>query len=47
MAERAHGKISEIPSSHAVYVSHPNVVAALIEKAAQSAEIRQSADIKK
>jgi pimeloyl-ACP methyl ester carboxylesterase len=47
MAERAHGKISEIPSSHAVYVSHPNVVAALIEKAAQSAQTSQSADIKK
>jgi len=35
MAERAHAKISEIASSHAVYVSHPKVVAALIEKAAQ------------
>ena len=47
MAERAHGKISEISSSHAVYVSHPNVVAALIEKAAQSPDGKQSADIKK
>lgn len=36
MAERAHAKVSEIAASHAVYVSHPKVVAALIEKAASS-----------
>jgi pimeloyl-ACP methyl ester carboxylesterase len=44
MAERAHAKISEIASSHAVYVSHPKVVAALIEKAAQGASVKASAD---
>ncbi len=40
MAERAHAKISEIASSHAVYVSHAKVVAALIEKAAQGASAK-------
>ncbi len=40
MAERAHAKVSEIASSHAVYVSHPKIVAALIEKAAQGASTR-------
>jgi pimeloyl-ACP methyl ester carboxylesterase len=44
MAERAHAKISEIASSHAVYVSHPKVVAALIEKAAQGASAKSTAN---
>ncbi len=47
MAERAHATVSEIASSHAVYVSHPKVVAALIEKAAQGASAKQNADSKK
>ena len=38
MAERAHAKITEIASSHAVFLSHPKVVASLIEKAATSAQ---------
>jgi hypothetical protein len=37
MGKRTGGKVSEIKSSHAVYVSHPKEVAALIETAAQSA----------
>lgn len=44
MAERAHAKISEIASSHAVYVSHPKAVAALIEKAAQGATAKANAE---
>ena len=44
MAERAHAKISEITASHAVFVSHPKVVAALIEKAAQSASTKSAAN---
>jgi pimeloyl-ACP methyl ester carboxylesterase len=44
MAERAHAKISEIASSHAVYVSHPKVLAALIEKAAQDAATKAAAE---
>jgi pimeloyl-ACP methyl ester carboxylesterase len=37
MAERAKAKISDVNASHAVYVSQPRVVAALIEKAAREA----------
>jgi pimeloyl-ACP methyl ester carboxylesterase len=37
MGKRTGGKVSEIKSSHAVYVSHPKEVAALIETAANSA----------
>jgi pimeloyl-ACP methyl ester carboxylesterase len=44
MAERAHAKVSEVASSHAVYVSHPKVVAALIEKAAQGAPDKSTAN---
>jgi hypothetical protein len=44
MAERAHAKISEIASSHAVFLSHPKVVAALIEKAAQGASSKAAAN---
>jgi pimeloyl-ACP methyl ester carboxylesterase len=35
MSERAGSTVVEAPGSHAIYVSQPNVVAALIEKAAQ------------
>jgi len=34
MAKRAGATITEVAGSHAVYVSQPNAVAALIEKAA-------------
>ena len=34
-AERSHAAVIELASSHAVYISHPAEVAALIEKAAQ------------
>jgi hypothetical protein len=36
MAERAKSIIAESPGSHAIYVSRPEPVVALIEKAAQS-----------
>ncbi len=36
MAQRAGAVVSEVPGSHAVYVSQPQAVAALIEKAAAS-----------
>jgi len=35
MYQRSHSEVIELPSSHAVYMSHPTEVAALIEKAAQ------------
>jgi pimeloyl-ACP methyl ester carboxylesterase len=35
MSERAGSTVVEAPGSHAIYVSQPNAVAALIEKAAQ------------
>jgi len=35
MYRRAHSQVIELPSSHAVYMSHPAEVAALIERAAQ------------
>jgi pimeloyl-ACP methyl ester carboxylesterase len=34
MAERAGAKVTEAPGSHAIYVSHPQVVASLIKQAA-------------
>ncbi len=34
MAQRAHATVVETPGSHSVYVSHPEAVASLIEKAA-------------
>jgi pimeloyl-ACP methyl ester carboxylesterase len=37
MAARAHATVTETPGSHAIYVSNPKVVAALIEQAAQGA----------
>ncbi|MED7828954.1 alpha/beta hydrolase, partial [Streptomyces chiangmaiensis] len=36
MAKRAHAHIEEIPSSHAVTVSHPGAVTHIIEKAART-----------
>ena len=38
MARRAGAKSLETPGSHAIYVSNPAVVAALIERAAAAAE---------
>jgi hypothetical protein len=35
MYKRSNATVIELPSSHAVYMSHPAEVAALIEKAAQ------------
>ncbi len=37
MAARAHAQVTEVHGSHAVYVSKPEAVAAIIEKAVQSA----------
>ena len=37
MAQRAGSTVSEVPGSHAVYVSQPQAVASLIEKAASGA----------
>ena len=38
MAHRAKSEAIELPASHAVFLSHPKEVAALIEKAAQAAD---------
>jgi hypothetical protein len=38
MYKRSHSITIEIPSSHAVYMSHPREVAAMIEKAAAEAK---------
>ena len=35
-ADRMHAHTSQIDSSHAVYISHPEAVADLIEQAAQA-----------
>jgi pimeloyl-ACP methyl ester carboxylesterase len=34
MAERAGAKVTEVPGSHAIYVSQPEVVAEIIKDAA-------------
>jgi len=34
MAKRAGATVAEVPGSHAIYVSNPNAVPALIEQAA-------------
>jgi hypothetical protein len=34
MAKRAGATVVEVPGSHAIYISNPNAVAALIEQAA-------------
>jgi hypothetical protein len=36
MASRAGANVVEVPGSHAIYVSRPDAVAALIAKAAES-----------
>ncbi|GAB0101419.1 alpha/beta hydrolase [Nocardia sp. JMUB6875] len=36
MAERAHAQVTEVDASHSVAVSHPDLVAGVIERAAQS-----------
>jgi hypothetical protein len=41
MSERADATVEEAAGSHAIYVSRPDVVAALIEKAAS--EVRSAA----
>jgi len=38
MTSRAKSKTTELPGSHAVFISHPKEVAALIEKAANAAD---------
>jgi pimeloyl-ACP methyl ester carboxylesterase len=40
MSKRAGSTVIEVKGSHAIYVSHPKDVAALIEKAAQGAARR-------
>ncbi|MGH8612128.1 MAG: alpha/beta fold hydrolase [Gammaproteobacteria bacterium] len=42
MAERAGSTVVEVAGSHAIYVSQPNAVAALIEKAAQGGKAAAS-----
>jgi pimeloyl-ACP methyl ester carboxylesterase len=44
MAERAHARISEVASSHAVFLSHPKIVAALIERTAQGVSRKAAAN---
>jgi hypothetical protein len=39
MSERAGSTVVEVKGSHAVYVSKPEAVAALIEKAAEGVEL--------
>jgi hypothetical protein len=39
MAERAGSTVVEVAASHAVYVSHPAAVAALIEQAATTRRV--------
>jgi pimeloyl-ACP methyl ester carboxylesterase len=43
MAKRAKAKTVEVKSSHVAYMSHPKETAKLIEEAATSAPIHQSA----
>ena len=38
MAKRAKAETIELPGSHAIFLSHPKEVAALIEKAAKAAQ---------
>ena len=42
MAKRASATVVEVKGSHAIYVSQPNAVAALIEKAAS--EVKAAAN---
>ena len=39
MSKRAGATVSEVPGSHAIYVSNPKAVAALIEKAARAVKV--------
>jgi tartrate dehydratase beta subunit/fumarate hydratase class I family protein len=39
MAKRANATIVEVKGSHAIYVSQPGAVAALIEQAAKSVKV--------
>jgi hypothetical protein len=39
MAKRAGSSIVEVAGSHAIYVSQPNAVAALVEKAAEEVKV--------
>lgn len=43
MAQRAGATVTEVPASHAVYVSRPHEVAALIERAAREVAAREAA----
>lgn len=43
MAQRAGAAVTEVPGSHAVYVSRPQDVAALIERAAQEIAAKEAA----
>jgi pimeloyl-ACP methyl ester carboxylesterase len=38
MAKRAQSQVIELPGSHAIFLTHPREVAALIEKAATAAK---------
>jgi pimeloyl-ACP methyl ester carboxylesterase len=40
MAGRAHATVVEAPGSHAIYVSHPDAVARIIEQAARGAAVK-------
>jgi hypothetical protein len=42
MAKRAGSTVVETPGSHAVYVSRPNDVVALIKQAAKEASLKQA-----
>jgi hypothetical protein len=41
MAQRAGSNVTEVPGSHAVYVSRPKAVAEVIEKAAREIAAKQ------
>ena len=43
MSKRAGSTVVEVKGSHAVYVSHPDAVASLIEKAAAGATAKNMA----
>lgn len=44
MAARARASVTEVPGSHAIYVSNPQAVAAQIEQAATATKAKPSAD---
>jgi hypothetical protein len=45
MSNRAGSTVVEVAGSHAIYVSQPHAVAALIEKAAREVEVAANAAI--